>query len=68
MRTRVNEFELMAIARQIAEIAAKAPFTIRDDEIFSRQCRDERFLARGVGAVTKKLLGRYRGRSELSRD
>ncbi len=35
-----NEFELMAIAQQIAEIAAKAPFTIRDDEIFRLElCR-----------------------------
>ena len=35
-----NEFELMAIARQINEIAVKTPFTIRDDKIFRLElCR-----------------------------
>ncbi len=35
-----NEFELMKIARQIAEISAKVRFTIRDDEIFRLEtCR-----------------------------
>ena len=28
-----------------------------------RRLGDERFLARGVGTVTRKLFGRYRGNS-----
>ena len=32
----------------------------------ARGCRpgDERFMAKGVGTLTKKLLARYQGRSE----